>query len=86
MSLFPCASGTLGSNFEAIAQRIGVYPVELDLAAASRSALSAETMTAVTGLTSQAQAAAERLRRATGFVVIRGLDSEELVAGLLSDP
>ena len=58
MSLISVCDQTLGLDFEAIAQRLGVHPVELDLAAASRNGLGAANEATVAALLSQAQAAA----------------------------
>ena len=70
----------LGLDLEAIAQRLGVDPLELDLAAASRSGLSAEYDAAVSALSSQAQAAAERAAVRDELRRFRGLGDDELIA------
>ena len=76
----------LGLDLEAIAQRLGVDPLELDLAAASRSGLSAEYDAAVAALTSQAQAAAERAAARDKLHRYRGLSDDELIDACRPDP
>src|SRR6478752_110136 len=74
-SLISLCHQSLGLDFQAVAQRLGVHPVELDLAAASSNGLGAANETTVAALLSQAQAAAERTR----LCRFRGLDSDALV-------
>jgi len=69
----------LGLDPEAIAQRIGVDLLELDLAAASRGGLSAEYDAAVSALTSQARAAAERAAARDKPHRYRGRSDDELI-------
>ena len=68
----------LGLDLEAIAQRIGVDPLELDLAAASRSGIGAKCDAAVEALVRKHRLLRNR-RRNGRLPRFRGLDSDALI-------